>query len=665
MGAHMKSNEVGEIVVTEEDIKYAEKVLFGKVDVFDNEDRVPIIQNFNESIDVNACPGSGKTTVLLAKLIILSRKLPLKNGQGICVITHTNVAIDEIKEKLGDKSDILFKYPNYFGTIQNFIDTFLAIPFFKYKYNSFIRSIDDDIYYDTIRKLAKYKYPSILSEIELYIKKGYGNYTNDSFENNLIRFVVNKHLLLQNKELKIMSNGQPLSRRRFYNDLERIMIKNTFNKGIFRFEDSYLMSEMYINEFPKLKDFISSRFKYVFIDEIQDVSNRQIEIFDMIFNKEKVIIQKFGDVNQSIGRFDGPSVNYVTSEFKTINSSNRYGEAMIKFLEPLRVFKQGRMRGNTEIETIVPHLIIYDEKSINLVVEKFYELLTKYNIKEEKNKKIKIIGKIGMKVSEDSKSISSYVDGYHSNSSKEEPFSKKVRKKLFKCGNVEEFYNYIISLIIMIIKVNDEKVSKDKFVYFMEVKYKEKLNVFRASIVILYHNLKKDTEVVLKKIMESINELLSNIDEVSYDQSVLESKLSEEYTIEEEKDEAAVEVENGRYQITSKDNVDTVLGTKGETHIATLYLDSKLTYRHYKDLSDISRILDYMLNKKEEVCEADKDALMNAYVAMSRAERLTCIAIQYSTIKGKIQEFKEYGYKIIGCDENIEELIKKEINLTQ
>ena len=123
------------IEVTEDDIRYAEEILFGKINVFDKEERIPIIEDLNNSFDVNACPGSGKTTVLLAKLIILSRKMPLNNGQGICVLTHTNVAIDEIKIKLGDKSDVLFKYPNYFGTIQNFVDKYLAIPYFKRESN--------------------------------------------------------------------------------------------------------------------------------------------------------------------------------------------------------------------------------------------------------------------------------------------------------------------------------------------------------------------------------------------------------------------------------------------------------------------------------------------------------------------------------------------------
>lgn len=81
-------NNFDNIEITEDDIKYAEKILFGKSGVFDIEERRPIIENFNESFDVNACPGSGKSTVLIAKLIILSRKMPLKSGQGVCFNTY-------------------------------------------------------------------------------------------------------------------------------------------------------------------------------------------------------------------------------------------------------------------------------------------------------------------------------------------------------------------------------------------------------------------------------------------------------------------------------------------------------------------------------------------------------------------------------------------------
>ena len=116
---------------TVEEIYAAHDILLpGKPDFED--DKVNVIES-NESRDIKACPGSGKTTVLLAKLSILSNRMPFSDGAGICVLTHTNVAIDEIKSRFGGKAELLFNYPNFCGTIQSFVDRFLTIPF----YNSF------------------------------------------------------------------------------------------------------------------------------------------------------------------------------------------------------------------------------------------------------------------------------------------------------------------------------------------------------------------------------------------------------------------------------------------------------------------------------------------------------------------------------------------------
>ena len=80
---------------TDEEIKIAHDILLKGKKQFDIS-RVNIIKE-DRSCYVQASPGSGKTTVLLAKLIILANKMPLPEGKGVCVLTHTNVAIDEIK----------------------------------------------------------------------------------------------------------------------------------------------------------------------------------------------------------------------------------------------------------------------------------------------------------------------------------------------------------------------------------------------------------------------------------------------------------------------------------------------------------------------------------------------------------------------------------------
>lgn len=135
---------------TDDEIRHAETVLFGRQNVFDK-DRIKVIKK-NVSCDVQACPGSGKTTTLLAKLVILANRLPLTSGRGICVLTHTNVAIDEIKLKLGGKASQLFSYPNFFGTIQSFVDTYLSNAALYHYYGSIIKAVDNDKAYAALAK---------------------------------------------------------------------------------------------------------------------------------------------------------------------------------------------------------------------------------------------------------------------------------------------------------------------------------------------------------------------------------------------------------------------------------------------------------------------------------------------------------------------------------
>ena len=121
-----------QIVITDDDIRFAETILLPQGDTFDSE-RVRFIKNLN-TIDLQACPGSGKTTCLLAKLLILGKYIPLIDNKGILVLSHTNAAIDEIKSKVFKYAPELFQYPNFVGTIQSFLDYFLPIPFYTLKY---------------------------------------------------------------------------------------------------------------------------------------------------------------------------------------------------------------------------------------------------------------------------------------------------------------------------------------------------------------------------------------------------------------------------------------------------------------------------------------------------------------------------------------------------
>ena len=81
--------------VVDEDIKWVRRVM--DLPTFD-QPRQEFLRE-HTTLDVSACPGSGKTTLIVAKLAIMARKWP-HHAKGICVLSHTNAAREEIQHRL-------------------------------------------------------------------------------------------------------------------------------------------------------------------------------------------------------------------------------------------------------------------------------------------------------------------------------------------------------------------------------------------------------------------------------------------------------------------------------------------------------------------------------------------------------------------------------------
>lgn len=106
--------------------------------------------------DIQACPGSGKTTLVGLKILCLARKWRALR-QGICVLTHTNVAKEEILKCLSveQSGHALRGYPHFIGTIQEFVNLFLALPWLRSKGMS-VSQIDDDYCIARLERSASY-----------------------------------------------------------------------------------------------------------------------------------------------------------------------------------------------------------------------------------------------------------------------------------------------------------------------------------------------------------------------------------------------------------------------------------------------------------------------------------------------------------------------------
>jgi superfamily I DNA/RNA helicase len=362
------------INISNEDIQYAENILFGRTSLFDDE-RIKFIKNL-ETIDLQAVPGSGKTTALLAKLLIIEKYMPFSDGSGILVLSHTNSAVDEIKERIGKYCPKIFSYPNFVGTIQSFVDNFLAIPYYVNHFKTKPYRIDDEIYYEK----CSIVYKSLRYGTKEYLrrKKGENATALDFFvkikkdiENNLLR-ELNGQIFLRNTS---SSNS--------YKDIlqkKDLILKDW---GVLSYDDAYLLAEEYLNDIPYIKDLLQKRFKYVFVDEMQDMDIHQYELLEKIFynnGKSNSIYQRIGDKNQAIYRNKIKLDNiWQQRNIQYIKGSHRLTPQIASIVERLaltsnEVIGLNKNEDETEIN-IKPHIIVFDDNTTEQVIPKFAEII--------------------------------------------------------------------------------------------------------------------------------------------------------------------------------------------------------------------------------------------------------------------------------------------------
>ncbi len=396
--------------IKDDDLSMAYGVLFDKEGEFE-EEKKQIIKSF-ESCCIEASPGSGKTTTLVAKLIILAEKLRKNNyDRGICILTHTNIGIDVIKEKLGSKGDILFEYPNFVGTLQSFIDNYLAIPYFKYKYKQKIEIIDDEYinnYYERIKNIKSLRYFKAIHSKNFSFSKFYYNFKKNGFYNEK-RCIIGKESSDNYKAL-----------------YERI------NKGLLKYNEAIQLGMLYIEELPILKKYFSERFFLVQVDEMQDTSDEAFQILEKLFDKEKTTVQYIGDKNQNILNGNEQWCNSFCKQYR-LNSSKRFGENIASFLN--QIIKEGKITilGNPQIKDFKPILILYsaeeykEVESENKIFNKFIEIIREKELdKLEGN--FKVIGRVG-KENEKKITLSSYFNKFsQQNSNKKNSLMNLIRK---------------------------------------------------------------------------------------------------------------------------------------------------------------------------------------------------------------------------------------------
>ena len=230
--------------ISDQDIESTEKLLLPEGAHFP-EDARNVIRCWH-SADVTACPGSGKTTVLLAKLKLLVDRMPLENGAGICVLSHTNVAVDEIRNRLSNYSDKLLRYPNYIGTIQSFVDKFVTMPYLRNIAGRNVQAVDNLTYaqhmLNRMQNSAKYRALDIVTKNNFET----GGQFTERLEHIQALYIRDDGALCVGRQKRALAGADKPSVKQF-NALIADLLKY---EGIMRYQDAYSYAKTAVDALP-------------------------------------------------------------------------------------------------------------------------------------------------------------------------------------------------------------------------------------------------------------------------------------------------------------------------------------------------------------------------------------------------------------------------------
>ena len=250
-----------------------------------NEAQKAAISHTQGPMMVLAGPGSGKTTVITHRIKeLLERGV---NPSGILVITFTKAAASEMKERfrklLGPEQEK--EYDSGKVTFGTFHSVFYQILKFAYRFPAGSVFGEDE---------KREYFKSYLAESELEVEDE-GEFI--SAVNNEISYVKGNRIDLN---YYYSQNCPEEWFKKLYNGYE-IMLRKT---GKLDFDDMLIMCHELFTERKDILGAWQRKFRYILVDEFQDINRIQYEIVRMLALPENNLFI-VGDDDQSIYRFRG------------------------------------------------------------------------------------------------------------------------------------------------------------------------------------------------------------------------------------------------------------------------------------------------------------------------------------------------------------------------
>ncbi|MCT0497466.1 hypothetical protein EFL48_00265 [Lactococcus cremoris] len=585
---------------SDEEISEIESVLLG--DDHFNESQQKFLNLFTNSMIV-AGPGAGKTTALSAKIALILKRINKKNtGETICIITHTNVAVDEIKAVL-NKVGIVIERPHFIGTIHSFLNTFCVEPFFRNQFG-----ITDLVFLDSkdYERLNNNYFSLELIQRRPYLK-------GDILRNVLSR-LMSSYLELDDSRNIIVKNKDNWEKLSNYSKDFQAILANRKAEGILTMDDSFFFADIFLNN-EKWANILKRKFDFLLVDEFQDTSSLGVKCLSKIFlspsNSKQPIIQFIGDFNQNIYHLQEETSPL--NESISLDTTNRFGNEIMQMLS--NVFSTEPMQTLASNMSYKPIALIYsNETEIIPAYDKILQILDKHSNFKNNNKKDKILVR-RKKLTENLVNNGTY--------------SQNKMSKLQFSNN--EAYKTLLKFI-------ENKILFKKEDSILEVRKVMAQRNTRLTInKILIGYLKKEVNESISYLVSNINKLLKEFDagRINKNSKIIKDLTNIFFSLEK--------VENSSVDVSK---IFTIHSVKGETHRSTLVADIKFeSKRPYVSFLDILKISYGEL--KASNTELERIARNLLYVALSRAKYLVVLSILENELAPELKEKMERDWNLV------------------
>ena len=240
------------------------------------------IRHGNGPCIVLSGPGSGKTFVLTNRILNLICEYGI-SPENILVITFTRAAANEMKFRfkilLRDNAIKLNDMPS-FGTFHSIFFEILKNDF-GYNNNSLLTETDERVYLSEVLESEKNR-----------------KITSDTIT-NIIKDIKSYKLYNEREERFTPKYLSVNEFRRIYNNYQ----EKLFNNKKLDFSDMIIKCGELLSIHSDVLTYYQERYKYILIDEFQDINKSQYDLVKMICRNRNLFV--VGDDDQSIYKFRG------------------------------------------------------------------------------------------------------------------------------------------------------------------------------------------------------------------------------------------------------------------------------------------------------------------------------------------------------------------------